>query len=198
MATGEPNHGLSNQLGILHVVLALFMAAFSIYWMSITSSSIWMKSIGGALFITNFFLFLSAVGALLHAVLPLLALTPSVEEKLENAAVVSLFLALVLGSVAISLSTHKMADRYYQELRDYAVRNYLRKEVVDFTAIYSTYHSQSEYVHKRSTDANSVMIGLCACWFAVCLLDVILRVRSSAAAGEGENASLVDNQKNPL
>jgi hypothetical protein len=109
-----------------------------------------------------------------------------------------MLLAITLGCVTISLSTNKMADRYYQELRDYAVNNRLREEVKNFEAVYWTYHSQAEYIHKRTTEASTVMVGLCACWAGACLFYLILLIRDGQADAGDDKATLIGGPPNDL
>jgi hypothetical protein len=188
---GTPPTSSSSYLTILHFLLAIFMAAFSIYWMSITSSSIWLKAIGGNIFTVNFFLFLMSVGSTAKLAATFLTLSETIEYLVKSVSVIAMLLAITLGCISVSLATNKMADRYYHELKDYVLANRLRQEVKEFEGGYPTYRSQSEYIHKRTTNASSIMVGLCSCWTGVCLLNVLILVRDFKTDAGDDKAALI-------
>ena len=179
-------------ISIAYLILSLCVAAYSIYWMIICGVKIWLSAIGGGIVAVNFFILLFALAAAVAKILNVLKVLESVRAILKSVEVVATVLALVFCCVSISLSTYAMADRYYQELVDYCQRNANSTTVANFAATYSTYHSQSEFIHKRSTDAGAGMEALFGCWVSCFVLEFVLKL---AGIAKDDDAPLLPRRK---
>lgn len=179
---------LPTYTSIAYLVLSLCVASYSIYWMAICSAKIWLAAIGGGIFAVNFFLLLFSLAASVTKILNMFRILESIRGVLKSVEIVTTVLGLVFCCVAISLSTYAKADRYYQELVDYCQRNPNSTTVASFASTYSTYHSQAEFIYKRSTDAGEGMEALFGCWISCFIVELVLRV---AGISKDDNSPLL-------
>jgi hypothetical protein len=93
-------------------------------------------------------------------------------------------LSLLISCWNVSLSTCKMADRYYQRLVDYGRLHPDDPLVLEFAEKYPTYHSRLEYVLTRSADLNGPMVGFFATWAGAAFLTGLVQLQKKVTGTE--------------
>lgn len=152
-------------LAILLLGISLSTAIFSIYWMAIAGSKIWLNAIGGALVATNFFLMLLSLASMAFLALSMLGFKIVFDGFTRQLFAVSTFIAQILCCVLMSLATETETDRCLKELEDYCIRNAELPLVVDFMKDHSTSYSRYSFVARITTEAYSSIASLFGIWF---------------------------------
>lgn len=179
---------------VANTILVACVFAYSIYWMSISSAKIWLESIGGGLFTVNLFLAIFSAATVALKCVKLFGIIQT-NTLLKSVEIILTLLCLTFCCIDLSLSTYSKADKYYQEIVDFCKRNPNDNLVQTFLTEYSTYHSQSEYIHYRSTDAGTAMEGLFGTWIACFFVDLALKVAGIAASDDAFAPLLHRNQE---
>ncbi|OHT08679.1 hypothetical protein TRFO_04737 [Tritrichomonas foetus] len=151
---------------LMSFVLPLCSAAFSIYWLILLADSIWLKSVGSSLFIATFFLLLLSLSSFAFNILSILQIKIIYEKMAYQLYIVLTTVSLVLCCICLSLSSYSSADRAYQEITDYCVRNNNQNNVISFLSKYSTQYSKKRYILRKTVDANAVLAGIFGAWLA--------------------------------
>jgi hypothetical protein len=170
-------HVLATTVVFLHLGVSLCVAGFAIYWITRTASALWFATAGASLFVANCFLALFSLLAFLTVLALRLNLFASRAWIIRQIRVIAILLSLTMCWVDLSLSTYRMADRYYGEFVDYAQGHSAEDAIVAWMAQYWTYHARAGYVLSRSSDLNGPMMGLLATWTGVAIVDFVLNLR---------------------
>ena len=185
---------LPSYLGVIHIVLALCLVGYSIYWMIICAATIWVRAVGAGIVAVNFFICLCSLIATLGKICGLFKVMSQLSFVWKSCEVIGTILALVFCAVAISLATYAKADRYYQEILAYCQGNNDNAFVVEFLSTYSTYHSVSEYIHNRSTDASTGIEALLGCLVTCFVFEISLGLFDLYSVNE-QDKPLLDQQE---
>lgn len=159
----------------INIVLFVAISAYSMYWMIISSNKMWLKAVGGAIFTVNLFLFVLGLGTIILKCMKIFGII-QMNGLFKSLEIILTLLCLAFCCLDLSLSTYSKADMYYQKVIDYCKRHHNDDLVRTFLAEYSTYHSQSEYIHHMSTDAGIVIEGLFGSLVACFIIELAMKV----------------------
>lgn len=164
MRNGGPMAVAKFWLQLLLFGLTLSTGIFSIYWMALTGSQMWLKAIGGAILATNFFLMVTSFSAFVFLLLSMLGLNPLFENFSHHLFAVCSFVGQVLCCVLLSLSTEAACDAYRTTIVDYCMLNPTSSVVTKYLATYTTSYSQYAYVAVRTVDSYNSIAALFGLW----------------------------------
>jgi hypothetical protein len=139
-----------------------------IYWMTLTSRSLWFHAIGDALFLVNL------------ALLPfsLLSLASIIVSAIKDSAfcsaanLVSAISSFLFSSIALSLSTGSCATRYAVNIADYCARPNRANET-EFCRTASEWRI-ARYVKDRTDVPFALMAGFVSVWAVLLVANLIL------------------------
>lgn len=144
------------------LIFPIAIIIISIYWICITSSSIWINAVGANILISNIF---STIFAIVSFVLILLCV---IGKLIDNIFIPQLFfvstvLCFVLSFITLSLSTDQSSNKYISDITDYCNRNI--RLLTDPKSICFSSNSGwqiSNYVYKRTLKSYDIYVGILA------------------------------------
>jgi hypothetical protein len=167
----RPNFQLYGVLGIAtfwcHVFLiciSLASTAFSIYWMTLTSS-FWLSVLNSSILIANCFLLIFSLTSSVFLILYAAGVeirSPSVSRIIFT---LSAFASQISLCALLSLTTESEANLRYQDLNDYCVRFFAEEAVKSFLAQHSTELSVWAYISRRTRDLYPSTAAFLGLWF---------------------------------
>ena len=153
-------------------VLSLISVIFGLYWLIITANQSWTKPNHGNLAATAFFLFLFSLISFISILMQLLNILPRLTLILKIVYHLSTILSLLVGFIALSLSTEGQTLAYYSNLQDYCWRT---KNELSVCQDYPTEWSRHQFVNKRSSSAYSICAGIIAPWISIYFIRLIFQ-----------------------
>lgn len=163
-------------LFFIRFILLIFPVAIiviSIYWICITSSSIWIKAIGANILISNIF---STIFAIISFALILLCIIGKMTDNIFIPQIffVSTVLCFVLSFITLSLTTEQSSVKYISDIIDYCNRNI--QTITDSKSICLTTNPEwqiSKYVYKRTSKSYDIYVGILAPYIIVFAIFII-------------------------
>lgn len=161
-------------LRLLLLLLSFAIMIFSIVWMAKASGTVFIKSVGADIVVTNVFLMLISLAAGVFLILCRLniKLIYSVQFTHHVFALLS-FIGQILCCVLMTMSTSTRAEIYLTSLLDYCQRNPTNSDVQKFMLKYPTYASQHVYIAGRSLDLYPSISAFFGIWFASTVIYLI-------------------------
>ncbi|OHT02598.1 hypothetical protein TRFO_07007 [Tritrichomonas foetus] len=180
-------------LRCLLFLLTLSLSAFSFYWMAITATKIWTRSINSSLLVANLFLALITLASFAFLLLSRLNIKIVYSVQFTHHVFVVLsFIGQVICCILMSLSTPSSSETYHNSITDFCSRYPSDPVVTNFIASHNTEFAIISYVASRSTDLYPSIAAFFGIWFAS---TVIYIACSSAITDRPEQSPLLNDQQ---
>jgi hypothetical protein len=159
------------------ICLSLACAAFSVYWMSLTSSALWIAATDGSLLAANCCLLVFSIASLVFLALYALGIEVRAPAGSRVLLGVAALASQTVLCALLSLATESETALRYGDLSDYCVRHWALEDVKAFLAEHGTEYSIQAYVGRRTRDLYPSAAAFLALWFPATVFFLIVSWR---------------------
>lgn len=159
---------------ILLICISISVVIFSLYWLIITSSSIWMKAVSGSMLTVNLFLMIFGLVSASIGVMQKFGISLLEEGILHQLFIAASFGCQLMCCILMALSRESKAALYVKDVNDFCVRNPTNTHVINFLKEHSTEYAVESYVAKRTTRAYNSIAAFFGIWLPTSIIYLFL------------------------
>lgn len=180
---------------LLLIGLSISAAIFSIYWLAITGSHIWLKAVSGSILTANLFLLIFGLASTAFGVMSKLGINIINGEIPQQLFIAGSFLCQLMCCILMSLSRESKAAMYFKDIQDFCIRYPDNEHVKDFLKEYATEYSVQSYVAQRTTQAYNSIAAFFGIWVPTIIVHLFCCYKLDDTK-DGEEAPLAPNSVN--
>lgn len=146
---------------IILCVIPIGMLIFSIYWMAMTASKIWIQVVGSAHLALNIILMLFSAGSLVFMIFGVLSIMKNQANIVLIMYIVITLISALISLILLGISSEQNAIAYQGYFSSHCISI---NSTDSFCQEYFTDWSKKRYVRVRTTDAYDCVAGILSPW----------------------------------